>query len=170
MTRSGEPAPTWDENWRLLRQLWPSWEPTAEAIRHVWFLAYDKPNAPQGAGFIDHGALKKAIIEHARSSRWKEPEFLAISKLYTEYKNEKITTRAKNAMRSKNAAELDVIQREHEQRMATVVGRGMLLGSHWQENSCRSDSPPSSDTPLTSKNGRSCTPDSIWAVDEELRS
>lgn len=112
--------PSWDENWRLLRQLWPSWEPTAEAIRHVWFLAYDKPNAPQGAGFIDHGAIKKAIIEHARSSRWKEPEFLAISKLYTEYKNEKITTRAKNAMRSKNAAELDEIQREHEQRMAKV--------------------------------------------------
>ncbi len=120
MTRSGEPVPSWDENWRLLRQLWPSWEPTPEIIRHVWFLAYDKPNAPEGLGFIDHESLRRAIVEHARSARWKEPEFLAISKLYNQLKNEKMTTRAKAATKTRRDAEWLDVQKEHERRIGRI--------------------------------------------------
>jgi hypothetical protein len=120
MTRSGEPVPSWDENWRLLRQLWPSWEPTAETIRHVWFLAYDRPNSTIGAGFVDHRSLKEAIVEHARSSRWKEPEFLAISKLYRDFKNRHLTDRQIQANKTKLTADRLEIEQEHEKRMATI--------------------------------------------------
>ncbi len=120
MTRSGEPVPSWDENWRLLRQLWPAWEPTPEIIRQVWFLAYDRPNSTIGAGFVDHRSLREAIIEHARSSRWKEPEFLAISKLYNQLKNEKMTTRAKAATKTRRDAEWLDVQKEHERRIGRI--------------------------------------------------
>lgn len=126
MTRSAEPVPSWDENWRLLRQLWPSWEPTAEAIRHVWFLAYDRPNSTIGAGFVDHRSLREAIIEHARSSRWKEPEFLAISKLYRDFKNRHLTDRQIQANRTKLTTERLEVEKDHEQRMATI--------ERWPEN------------------------------------
>ena len=112
--------PSWDENWRLLRQLWPSWEPTAETIRHVWFLAYDRPNSTIGAGFVDHRSLKEAIVEHARSSRWKEPEFLAISKLYRDFKNRRLIDRQIKANRSTVTAELLEIRKDHEKRLATI--------------------------------------------------
>jgi len=120
MTRSAEPVPSWDENWRLLRQLWPHWSPTEEMIRHVWFLAYDRPNSTIGAGFVDHRSLKEAIVEHARSSRWKEPEFLALSKLYAEIRNRRLTDRQIKANRSKVTAELLEMRKDHEKRMATM--------------------------------------------------
>ncbi len=120
MTRSAEPVPSWDENWRLLRQLWPHWSPTEEMIRHVWFLAYDRPNSTIGAGFVDHRSLKEAIVEHARSSRWKEPEFLAISKLYRDFKNRRLIDRQIKANRSTVTAELLEIRKDHEKRLATI--------------------------------------------------
>lgn len=122
MTRSKEPVPTWDENWKLLRQLWPSWEPTPETVRHVWFQGYDKPHAISGPATINQAALRQAIVETARSNRWKEPTFYEINNAYKRIKNEQTINRAKVAMRSKMTAEQLEIQEDHRRRMVTISG------------------------------------------------
>lgn len=120
MTRSSEPARTWDDNWRLLRQLWPAWEPTAETTKHVWFTAYDKPHGVEGPRTINQVALREAIIDAARSQRWKEPTFYDINNIYKRLKNEQITARTTKAARSKVTAEQLEIQKEHERRMVRI--------------------------------------------------
>lgn len=122
MTRSSEPAPTWDENWRLLRQLWPAWEPTAETVKYVWFTAYDKPHGIEGPLTINQAALREAIIDAARSQRWKEPTFYDVNNIYKLRKNEQITARTTKAARSKVTAEQLEIQRDHERRMSRIRG------------------------------------------------
>lgn len=121
MTTSGKPAPTFDENWRLLRQLWPAWTPTAETIRHVWVMAYDKPHGIEGPRTINQEALREAIIETARSNKWKEPTFYDINRAYIRIKNERSIERTKIKMRSKVTAEQLEIQEEHQRRMSKIA-------------------------------------------------
>lgn len=84
MTRSSGLAttPTWDDNWTLLRKLWPEWNPTEEQIKEVWFQAYDKRHGLRGENRVNQDALREAILGHARSKRWKEPVFIDIADAY----------------------------------------------------------------------------------------
>ena len=75
-------TPTWDDNWTLLRKLWPEWNPTEEQIREVWFQAYDKKHGLRGENRVNQDALREAILGHARSKRWKEPVFIDIADAY----------------------------------------------------------------------------------------
>ena len=120
MTTSGKPAPTFDENWRLLRQLWPAWNPTAETVRHVWVTAYDKPHGIDGPRTINQDALREAIIETARSNKWKEPTFYDINNAYKRIKNEQSIARTTKAAASKLTAEQLEIRKDHERRLIRI--------------------------------------------------
>ena len=84
MTRSPEPEParTWDENWILIRKLWPDWSPTDEQVREVWFKSFDKQHGMVGEGRVNQIALQKAIVAVARSRRRREAIFIDISDAY----------------------------------------------------------------------------------------
>jgi len=73
---------TWDENWRLLRKLWPDWKPTDEQIREVWFRSFDKKHGVKGADRLNQDALREGILAVARSKRFRDPAFLDISDAY----------------------------------------------------------------------------------------
>ncbi len=120
MTTSAKPAPTFDDNWRLLRQLWPAWTPTAEIVRHVWVMAYDKPHGIEGPRTINQEALREAIIETARSNKWKEPTFYDINNAYKRIKNERAIQRTTKAAASKLTAEQLEIRKDHERRLIRI--------------------------------------------------
>jgi len=77
-----EPARTWDENWILIRKLWPDWTPNDEQVREVWFQAFDKKHGIIGESRVNQIALQEAILAVARSKRRREAVFIDISDAY----------------------------------------------------------------------------------------
>jgi len=77
-----EEPPTWDENWCLIRRLWPDWKPTEEQIREIWFQTFDKPHGARGEKRVNHDALREAIKATARSKKWSHPIFVDIADAY----------------------------------------------------------------------------------------
>jgi len=119
-TSSDTAPPTWDENWLLLRRLWPEWQPTDEQAREVWWRAFDKKHGVRGEMYVNQIALKDAILGHARSAKWKEPKFFDIADWYRREWNRVVADMDRLGNRSKIEAEQDEVARDHEERLARI--------------------------------------------------
>jgi hypothetical protein len=124
MTKSAEPGQptTWDENWILLRKLWPEWKPNDDQIREVWFKSFDKKHGTKGANRVNQDALREGIIGVARSKRFRDPEFLDISDAYRHESNRvlaEIDRARMNSVSIDQQIELD----DQERRNRDTVGR-----------------------------------------------
>ena len=119
-TRSSDTAiPTWADNWRLIRNLWPEWSPTDQQVRDIWFRSYNQPHAVKGAGTINQSALRDAILHVNRSQKWKEPKFLDIADAYRREKNRTIADLHRMSMQPEQ--ERDLIRNEHERRLDNIA-------------------------------------------------
>lgn len=123
-TRSIERAQrirTWDQNWILIRKLWPNWTPTDEQVRHVWFKSFDKPHGIRGVDRINHEALEIAIIAAAKSDViWKEPRFLTIADLYRHEQRKTISDLERMRMMNNDEAEKAICKSEHDERVGRI--------------------------------------------------
>ena len=113
-------APTWDENWLLLRRLWPEWAPTDEQAREVWWRSFDKRHGVRGELYVNQIALKEAILGHARSSKWKEPKFLDIADQYRREVNATLSHLDRVGHRTTTDREQVEVEHEHEQRIERI--------------------------------------------------
>ncbi len=113
-------APTWDENWLLLRRLWPEWAPTDEQAREVWWRSFDKRHGVRGELYVNQIALREAIRGHARSSKWKEPKFLDIADQYRREVNATLSELDRVGHRTANDRELMEVVAEHDRRIDRI--------------------------------------------------
>jgi len=117
-TISKEPAPRWDDNWILIRNLWPDWHPTDDQVAEIWCRSFDKPHAVKGPDTINQHALKKAILDANRSSKWREPNFLDISDAYRREKNQLLAELDRLSMQSAEAQEQVSLNADYQKRIA----------------------------------------------------
>jgi hypothetical protein len=111
---------TWDDNWLLLRQLWPEWDPTDEQIGELWCRSFDKPHGVSGAGLVNQVALHEAILACKRSSNWREPSFLSVADAYRREKNRVLAELDRARTHSKEVDEKKIIEREHIERIRRI--------------------------------------------------
>ncbi len=112
---------TWDQNWILIRKLWPNWTPTDEQVRHVWFKSFDKPHGIRGLDKVNHEALEIAIIAAAKSDViWKEPRFFTIADLYRHEQRKTISDLERLRMMNNDEAEKAICKSEHDERVGRI--------------------------------------------------
>lgn len=115
-----ERVPSWEDNWVMMRQLWPDWSPTDEQVAELWCRSYDKPHAVTGPETINQTALKNAITACARAAKWKDPNFLTIAEAYRREKNEVMA----QLERARQSGELDtekmIVEDEHKLRLIRI--------------------------------------------------
>jgi len=119
-TKSLERAPRWDENWVLIRRLWPNWDPTDEQISEVWFRSFDKPHGISGEGRVNQSALHDAIVACNRSSKWKEPRFLEVADAYRREKNRILAEMDRARMTQDKERDRIIVEREHKARVGRI--------------------------------------------------
>lgn len=114
--------PTWEDNWILLRRLFPKWEPTEEQAREIWFRSFDQEHGLRGARKINQTALRTAIIEHHRSTRFPEPRFLDVSDLYRRERTGTLVALDRLRYRADQDGDREIVQREADRRLETIAG------------------------------------------------
>lgn len=119
-TRSLERAPRWDENWILIRRLWPDWSPNEDQIREVWFRSFDKPHGVTGTGVVNQSALHDAIVAVSRSRRWKEPQFIDISDAYRDESNRVRAEIERLVLRDLEMKDRLELLNDHERRLSDI--------------------------------------------------
>jgi hypothetical protein len=120
-TRSADSvSPTWDDNWMLLRRLWPEWSPTEEQSRELWWRAFDKPHGIKGEGKVDQKSLHDAICDVARASKWKEPKFLEVADQYKRVRNVRLAELDRLSMAKATDYEAQECDREHSDRLRQI--------------------------------------------------
>ena len=101
----------------LLRRLWPNWQPTDEQITEIWCRSFDKPHAAKGEKTVNQKALKIAICNANRTSKWKEPNFLDISDAYRREQNYVLSEIDRMSMTDDTFQEKAAVKSEHEARL-----------------------------------------------------
>lgn len=89
-------------------------------ITEVWFRSYDKPHGVTGHDRINHASLRVAILDLARSSKWKEPKFIEIADGYRHEQNRVRVEIDKHRMRDDIDRERNRVQQEHRQRIRRI--------------------------------------------------
>ncbi len=110
----------WAENWKLLRNLWPSWTPTDEQAKEVWWRSFDKPHGVTGGDRVNQRCLREAIIDANRSARWKEPNFIDIADRYRQGWNREVAEIERLSLRSEADHTKREIENEFEEGLAAV--------------------------------------------------
>jgi hypothetical protein len=112
----------WDENWSLLRKLFPEWNPTDEMIREVWFRSYDLPHGLSGPQTVNHDALRESIVEHRKTTAYPRPDFLTVSDLYRLAKQRTTAEIFRARMTPERREDLKKeIDQEHERRVEKIL-------------------------------------------------
>ena len=115
---------SWSNNYRLLRKLYPKWDPNDEELREVWFRCFDKDNG-LGADLVCQDLLRDAIVEARQVHTWNEPNLELVSKLYRNKRTERLLERERAVERDQQAAQAAQVEREHRQRIERI--------SRWSE-------------------------------------
>ena len=122
-SRKPEQIPTWADNWILLRDLWPDWEPTKEMVKEVWFRSFDKPHGIKGEARTNQRALRKAIITVRKCCIRKEPQFMDVADNYRLNKNEEIVTHERyERLATEPEKERKQVEGERAKRLAIISG------------------------------------------------
>ena len=110
---------TWSSNYRLLRKLYPKWEPNDVELKEVWFRCFDKPNG-LGLDLVAHDLLKSAIIDARQVNSWTAPNIEVVSKLYRRMRTERLMDLEKQNRRVDRNLEAIELQAEHERRIDQI--------------------------------------------------
>ncbi len=112
---------TWDQNWILIRKLWPNWKPTDQQIKHVWFKSFDKPHGIRGLDKVNHEALEIAIVAAAKGDViWKEPRFFTIADLYRHEQRRVISELERLRSMNNDEVEKAMCKSEHDERVGRI--------------------------------------------------
>lgn len=80
--------PRYDENWRLIRSLWPRWIPNDDEVA-LYAKRFDKPHGVAGTEFVDQVRLREAIELAKETETWGgAPDFASIVKHYRQRRND----------------------------------------------------------------------------------
>jgi hypothetical protein len=76
--------PTYDDNWRMIRSLWPRWKPNTDEVA-LYANRFDKPHGVAGTNVCDQIRLRKAIARAKETQTWDgAPDFAILCKRYSE--------------------------------------------------------------------------------------
>lgn len=138
---------TWSSNYRLLRKLFPKWDPNDEELREVWFRCFDKENG-LGPDLVAHDLLKEAIVEARKVHSWNEPNLELVSRFYRIKRTERLMEQEKMMRRDEQAVQSEYVAKEHQRRIDRIaswseprraaavslaVGRFQMLARHKQK-------------------------------------
>ena len=116
---TGSEDPDWSSNYRLLRKLYPEWEPNDELLREVWFRCWDKPHGIE-SHTVCHDLLREAIVEARQAHTWKEPNLELVSKFYRLKRVERLMKLQQEVQRNTAAYEMEQALQEHHQRIVKI--------------------------------------------------
>ena len=89
-------------------------------VREVWFRSFDKKHGIRGALFVNHAALRDAIISVRKTTGWKEPKFHDVADAYRHEKNRQIVAIDRATLRSSEEFERHEVEKEHEGRIDQI--------------------------------------------------
>lgn len=119
-TRSAPPEPRWAKNWKLLRGLFPDWNPTPDQVAQVWFRSFDKPHARKGEDTIDHDLLADSIRHSASVAKGRIPRFEDIATRYSIKRSESLSRMERESLNSRDAAERIECENQHVRRVSII--------------------------------------------------
>jgi hypothetical protein len=89
-------------------------------VREVWFRSFDKKHGIRGALFVNHAALRDAIISVRKTTGWKEPKFLDVADAYRHEQNRVLAEIALASIRTIGEKERAEVEDDHARRLAEI--------------------------------------------------
>lgn len=121
MQRSQPPETPWTRNWRLIRNLWPDWNPTPDMIKEVWFRTFDKPHG-NGPGHIDHSMLTEAIRNYAMQAKGNTPRMFDLMDHYHRVRRQEFEIKQRSQQMIELEHERHMVERQHVRFLSEMSG------------------------------------------------